>query len=261
MIKGIGGRNFISLDEYLDIKAWQDLHPEISRGLVLSKNKKEGNLYSCAGAEISPHYGFRKYIYQAIEEYNRLPADHPIKVNGEALGGLNNRDQFIQYLKLTLGAYDSYQFVFLKTEEGGWETRFEEKTWTPDSEYFPGLVAWLENLVSNNVMKHLGRIIFFKQEHDTVPAVHRDLYQGTADDYPPHRHEFIHITPDKNKGMFLWNPSTKENVMMESRANFWNDLDWHSASPSTVNTYSLRIDGPFTDDFRKKIGIDHLDEY
>lgn len=262
MIKGINGKPYYNLDNLIDIAGWQALHPEICKGLVLSKNKKEGNLYVCAGAETSPHYGFRKFIYYAIQEYNALPVDHPIKIQGESLGGLDgNRDQFIQYLKLTMGAYDSYQFIFLKTEQGGWESRFDEKAWTPDIEYFPNLKLWLEQLVDQNVFKHLGRIIFFKQEHDTVPGIHRDLYQGTADDYPAHRNEFIHLTPDANKGMLLWDPETKKNLYLESRASWWNDQDWHGASPSPVQTYSLRVDGQFTDEFRKKLGIDHLESY
>lgn len=260
MIKGINNKSHFSLDDFLDIEGWKKLHPEICRGLVLSQNKKEGNLYSCAGAEISPHYGFRKYIYQALEEYNSLPNDHPIKIQGRLIGELNNRDQFIQYIKLALGAYDSYQFVFLKTEEGGWDSRFEEKSWTPDAEHFPGLKLWLEGLVGD-VFEHLGRIIFFKQEHDTIPAIHRDLYQGKSDDYPPHRHEFIHLTPDENKGMFLWDSTNDQKIYMSSRANFWNDLDWHSASPSPVQTYSLRIDGVFTESFRKRLEISHLQTY
>lgn len=261
MIKGINGQQFFDLDNHLDIDGWQDLHPEICKGLVLSQHKKEGNLYVCAGAETSPHYGFRKFIYYAIQEYNALPDDHPIKITGESLGGLENRDQFVQYLKLAMGAYDAYQFVFLKTEAGGWESRFEEKSWTPDIQYFPNLKIWLEGLVEKEIFKHLGRIIFFKQEHDTVPGIHRDLYQGNADDYPPHRNEFIHLTPDKNKGMFLWDPDNDQKIYINARAAWWNDSDWHSASPSTVQTYSLRIDGVFTDKFRKSLGIDHLENY
>lgn len=261
MIKGINGKPWIDLDHLLDIEGWKRLHPEICKGLVLSKHKKEGNLYVCAGAEKSPHYGFRKFIHYAIEEYNSLPNDHPIKITGESLGGINNRDQFIQYLKLVLGAYDSYQFVFLKTESGGWETRFEEKDWTPDIEYFPNLKRWLENLVTDEIFTHLGRIIFFKQEHDSVPGIHRDLYEGNAQDYPPHRHEFIHLTPDQNKGLLLWDPETNHREIITSRACWFNDSDWHGASVSPVQTYGLRIDGVFTDKFRKTLGIDHLEHY
>lgn len=262
MIKGINGTPWFNLDHLIDVEGWKKLHPEICKGLVLSKHKKEGNLYVCAGAETSPHYGFRKFIHYAIEEYNALPIDHPIKVTGESLGGLNgNRDQFIQYLKLSLGAYDPYQFIFLKTEAGGWETRFEEKAWTPDVEYFPNLKLWLENLVTEGVFTHLGRIIFFKQEHDGVPGIHRDIYEGDAKSYPPHRNEFIHLTPDHNKGLLLWNSTTGEKNYITSRASWFNDSDWHSASPSPVQTYSLRVDGVFTEQFRKKLGVDHLEHY
>lgn len=258
MIKGINNQQYFDLDKYLDIKGWIDLHPEICVGLVNAEHKKEGNLYTCADAELSPHYGYRKFIYKAIEEYNDLADTHPIKIHGEKLGGLENRDKFIQYLKLALGAYDSYQFIFLKTEEGGWESRFEEKQWTSDIKYFPNLKTWLEKL-KGNIFEHLGRIIFFKQEHDTMPAIHRDLYQGTG--YPPHRHEFIHMTPDDNKGLFLFDPETGNKTLIKSRSSFFNDLDFHSASPSPVQTYSLRIDGVFTDSFRKQLGINHLEHY
>jgi hypothetical protein len=261
MIKGINGKPWYDLDHLIDIEGWKKLHPEICKGLVLAKHKKEGNLYVCAGAEKSPHYGFRKFIHYAIEEYNSLPDDHPIKITGQSLGGLENRDQFIQYLKLVLGAYDSYQFIFLKTESGGWETRFEEKDWTPDIEYFPNLKIWLNNLVNQEIFQHLGRIIFFKQEHDSVPGIHRDLYTGDADNYPPHRNEFIHLTPDQNKGLLLWDPETNHREYITSRAAWFNDSDWHGASISPVQTYGLRIDGVFTEKFRKALGIDHLESY
>jgi len=262
MIKGINGKPYYDLDNLIDIEGFLKLHPEICAGLVLSKHKKEGNLYVCAGAETSPDYGYRKWTYYAIEEYNKLPNNDPIKIQGEKLGGLHkNRDQFILYLKLVLGAYDAYQFVFLKTESGGWDSRFEEKDYTPDIVYFPNLKIWLENLVKDNIFKHLGRIIFFKQEHDTRPGIHRDLYQGDAFSYTPHRHEFIHITPDNNKGLFLWDPDTNERLKINSRACWFNDLDWHSGSSSPVQTYGIRIDGVFTEEFRQKLGIDHLENY
>ena len=92
------------------------------------------------------------------------------------------------FLKLALGAYDPYQFIFLKTEDGGWETRFSEKQWTPDAQLFPELVSWLESLVTNCVFAHLGRIIFFKAEHDCWMPLHRDLVYPDENDYFNHRH-------------------------------------------------------------------------
>lgn len=264
MIKGINGRPYFDLDQYLDIEGFVGLHAEMSKGIVLSKYKKEGNIIKPSGAlETGSWIPNFKPSCVALEEYYQLEKDDPIRICGRELGEMNNRDQFIQYLKLTMGAYDAYQFVFLKTEDGGWETRFDEKDWTPDSEYFPNLKTWLENLVTSKIFTHLGRILFFKQEHDCVPVCHRDLYGNDmgVHGYGTHRNEFIHISPNSQKQMYLWDPETKEKVYIPSRACWFNDSDWHGSEKSRTQSYGLRIDGRFTDKFRKQLGIDHLDSY
>jgi len=260
MIKGINSQPYINLDPFIDIEGFSKLHYQICKGLVLAKYKKEGNMVKPGGCEGAYDLTF-KPIYQALEEYHNLPDDHEIKKIGKEIGEYKNRDQFILFLKLALGAYDPYQFVFLKTEAGGWESRFEEKSWTPDIEYFPELKTWLENLVSSNVLKHLGRIIFFKAEHDCLMPLHRDLILPSETDYFPHRHEFIHIRPNLDKPFYIWDSETDTKILTKHRAIFFNDQDWHAGGRVNKQSYSLRIDGPFTDEFRKKLGINNLDHY
>lgn len=264
MIKGINGQPYYDLDKYLDIEGFVNLHAEMSKGIVLSKHKKEGNIVKPSGAmEPGSWEAHFKPSCVALEEYYNLEEDDLIRVAGRELGEMDNRDQFIQYLKLTMGAYDAYQFVFLKTEEGGWDSRFDEKDWTPDAQYFPNLKLWLEKLIIDGIFTHLGRIIFFKQEHDCLPVCHRDLY-GTnlgIHGYESHRNEFIHITPNDQKRLFLWNPETKEKIHVKSRSCWFNDSDWHGSEKGITQSYGLRIDGRFTDEFRKNLGIDHLESY
>lgn len=258
MIRGIGNKPYINLDQHIDLEGFKSLNYKICKGLVLSRYKKEGNIVKPGGCEGGYELTF-KPIYQALEEYNTLPEDHEIKILGKEIGEFKNRDQFILFLKLTLGAYDPYQFIFLKTEEGGWESRFEEKSWTPDIEFFPELKIWLESL-KGTVFKHLGRIIFFKAEHDCIAPLHRDLILPDETDYFDHRHEFIHIRPNLDKPFYIWDGNSQM-ILVESHAAFFNDQDWHSGGKVNKQTYSLRIDGPFTDEFRKQIGLDHLDFY
>lgn len=264
MIKGINGSPYFNLDKFLDINTFVNLHGEISKGIVLSKYKKEGNIVKPAGGlEPGGWIPPFKPSCVALQEYYMLPDNDPIKIAGKELGEMNNRDQFIQYLKLTLGGYDAYQFVFLKTEEGGWDSRFDEKEWTEDSKYFPNFKIWLENLVHSNIFKHLGRILIFKQEHDCLPVCHRDSYGSDigVHGYENHRSEFIHLTINNQKKLFLWDPETDKKIYVESRACWFNDLDWHGSDRNVTQTYSIRIDGQFTEDFRRKLGIDHLDHY
>jgi len=260
MIRGINNQPYINLEPFIDIEGFKQLHYKICKGLVLAEYKKEGNIVKPGGIDGVIEYPF-KPLYKAIEEYEALPENHEIRVIGKEIGEWNNRDKFVLFLKLTLGAYDPYQFIFLKTEDGGWETRFKEKAWTNDIQYFPELKQWLENLVSSGVFKHLGRIIFFKAEHDCILPLHRDLILPAETDYSNHRHEFIHLRPNLDKPFYIWDPDINQTIPVTSLASFFNDQDWHSGGKAEKQTYSLRIDGIFTDEFREKLGIDHLEYY
>lgn len=259
MIRGINSQTYINLDPFIDIDGFASLHYKICKGIVQAEYKKEGNMVEPGGFDAHPPLPFKPF-WMAIKEYDDLPYDHEIKINGREIGEWQNRDKFMQYLKLSLGAYDPYQFVFLKSEAGGWDTRFEEKEWTEDSKYFPELKQWLQSLVGP-VFKYLGRIIIFKAEHDCQMIMHRDLILPEENDYFDHRHEFIHIRPNLDKPFYFWDPETDSKTLMTSRASFFNDQDWHSGGKSNKQTYSIRIDGPFTDEFREKLGINHLAFY
>lgn len=258
MFRGINSKPFIDLEPFLDMESFCNLHYKICSGLVKSQ-KKEGNIVRPGGFNNAYTYDF-KPTFEAVDEYFSLPEDHEIRQVGKQLGEWKNRDQFVLYLKLALGAYDPYQFVFLKTEAGGWDTRFEEKDWTPDAEHFPELVTWIENL-RGDVFKHLGRIIFFKAEHDVKTSLHRDLIYPKETDFFNHRHEFIHLRTRLDRDFYIWDQENDIKYTADSKAIFFNDQDWHNGGIANVQTYSLRIDGEFTDEFRKKIGIDHLDHY
>lgn len=261
MIRGINSQPYLDLEPHIDIEGFTKLHYEICRGLVQSEYKKEGNMVKPGGCEGTYELTF-KPLYQALEEYHQLPYEHEIRVQGRLIGEYQNRDQFMLFLKLAMGAYDPYQFIFLKTEDGGWQSRFEEKSWTPDAvKHFANLKLWLEKLVTDGVFEHLGRIIFFKAEHDCIMPLHRDLILPDEHDYFDHRHEFIHVRPNLDKPFYIWDPEIDHKVLAESRAIFFNDQDWHAGGRTTKQTYSLRIDGIFTKEFRNKIGIGHLDHY
>lgn len=259
MIRGINSQPFINLEPYIDIEGFTNLHYKICKGIVQSEYKKEGNIVMMGGWNNQYDLTWKPICF-ALDEYYALPEDHEIRKIGREIGELDNRDEFVLFLKLALGAYDPYQFIFLKTEEGGWESRFEEKQWTPDIKHFPELREWLEQLVGT-VFTHLGRIIIFKAEHDCQMPMHRDLIYPNETDYFDHRHEFIHLRPNLDKPFYIWDYETDQKILTDKRAIFFNDQDWHAGGKTNKQSYSIRIDGPFTGEFRKKLGIDHLANY
>ena len=269
MIRGIGGQPYINLDPYLDVEGFRNLHPEICKGFALARE------YAKEGTWMSPGFKFDdmsyilnwKPIYKAFAEYQALPDDDPIKVQGSEIfptdfKDYKQRNLFTRYLKSVLGANDPYNYYFL-WEEGSWEERNAERKPTEEQQHFPGVVRWVEKLVEDNIIDRIGRVIFFHCDHNGHAFEHRDLDGKHGDDqgYSNHNNEFIHIRYRTKRGFYIWDPESQNKVYINSNAAFWNDEDWHGGEGSNEVEYGLRVDCTFTHEFRKKIGLDHLSHY
>jgi len=254
------------MEPYLDMDTFKKLQPEIIRGFA------EAREFAKEGTWMKPGFTFNdmsyllswKPIYQAMEEFMSLPKDDPIYLGGiDMYKDFNNykqRNKFTRYLKMAMGAYDPYIYYFL-WEEGSWDDRTAPRKLTEEASYFPNVVKWVEQL-QGTIYEHIGRVIFFHCEADGIPFEHRDLDAKNGIDIAmPHRNEFIHVRPNTKKAFYLWDPESRNKTYLNTRAAWWNDLDWHGGERIKEQSYSLRIDGKFTNDFRKRLGIDHLDHY
>ena len=267
MIKGINGQPYVDMSNYINMDRFMELQPEIFRGF------SEAREYAKEGTWMTPAFRIEdmsyipnwKPIYKAIEEFKALPDDDPIKLGGIDLyrdfHDFRVRNRFTRYIKMAMGAYDPYIYYFL-WEQGSWDDRTAPRKLTEEASHFPNVVKWVENLVGP-IFKDIGRVIFFHCEADGVPFEHRDLdgTKGIQQGYTPHRNEFIHIRPNLKKPFYLWDPEKQNRIYINSRAAWWNDQDWHGGDSLMQQSYGLRIDGSFTEDFRKRLGIDHLDSY
>lgn len=256
------------MEPYLDMDSFETLQPEIYTGFSLARE------YAKEGTWMAPGFSMKdmsytinwKPIYKAMEEFQLLSDDNPIKKAGIKLmpsdfKDFQQRNIFTRYLKMAMGAYDPYIYYFL-WEEGDWNHRPAERKMTQESKYFPSVVEWVINLQTTQIFEHIGRVIFFHCEADGVPFEHRDLdARNGIDVIKPHRNEFIHIRPNTKKSFYIWDPEKKNKIYLNTRAAWWNDVDWHGGERIMEQSYSLRIDGKFTDQFRRKLGIDHLESY
>ena len=268
MIKGINDKKYFDMEQYLDMDTFDQLQPEIYSGFALARE------YAKEGTWMEPGFTPENMsyivdwlpIYQALRNFTDLPDDDPIKVEGMKLWPTDFKDYkqrnlFTRYLKGAMGAYDPYIYYFL-WEEGDWDDRPGERQITEEAKYFPGVVNWILKMKDNKIFKSIGRVIFFHCEHDGIPFEHRDLDAKNGMNVAmPHRNEFIHIRPDTRNQFYLWDPEKKIKYGLNTRAAWWNDQDWHGGNRVMAQTYGLRIDGKFTEEFRKKLGIDHLDSY
>jgi hypothetical protein len=270
MIKGIGGTTYFNLEEHIDMNVFDKLQPEILAGFSLARE------YAKEGTWMKPGFSYDKMsyqvnwkpIYKAMEEFQQLPDTDPIKIQGLKLMPSNfkdfkQRNIFTRYLKMAMGAYDPYIYYYL-WEEGSWDDRTAPRKLTEEAHFFPETVKWIESMVGP-IFKDIGRVIFFHLEHDGLAFEHRDLgaHNGVWDSntYTEHRNEFIHIRPNTKKPFYIWDPDTQNKYFINCRAAWWNDQDWHGGTSIKEQSYSLRIDGKFSDEFREKLKISHLDSY
>ena len=266
-IHGINNHPYLNMEPYLDMDKFEKLQPEIMSGFALARDcAKEGTWMTPGFTFDNMSYIVNwKPIYKAMEEFMSLPDDDPIKQHGMKLmpsdfKNFHQRNKFTRYLKMAMGAYDPYIYYYL-WEEGSWDDRTAPRKLTPEAEHFPNVVKWVESLVGN-VFEDIGRVIFFHCEADGIPFEHRDLdAKNGMDQTFPHRNEFIHIRPNTKKAFYLWDPETKNKTYLNTRAAWWNDQDWHGGERIMEQSYSLRIDGKFTEEFRKTLGIAHLESY
>jgi len=267
-IKGINSVPYFNMDQYLDMDTFDSLQPEIVRGFAEAREfAKEGTWmspgFTWEQASYTPHW---KAIYKAMEEFMGLSDNDPIKIEGMKIypndfKNFKQRNLFTRYLKMAMGAYDPYIYYFL-WEEGSWDDRTAPRKLTEEAAYFPNVVNWVEKTIQDNIFEHIGRVIFFHCEADGIPFEHRDLdAKNGINVAKPHRNEFIHIRPNTKKAFYIWDPEKKNKIYINSRAAWWNDQDWHGGERIMEQSYSLRIDGKFTEDFRKRLGIDHLKDY
>jgi hypothetical protein len=268
MIKGIDGTPYFDMEPFLDMSKFDKLQPEIYRGF------SEAREFAKEGTWMRPAFQFKdlsspvywKPIYQAIDEFLALPDDDPIKQGGIDLyrdfHDFRVRNKFTRYVKMAMGAYDPYIYYFL-WDQGDWSDRTAPRNKTEEAKFFPNTTKWVESLVDSNVFEYIGRVIFFHREADGIIFEHRDLdgEKGMQEGYTEHRNEFIHIRPNLKSPFYIWDPEKQNKIYINARAAWWNDQDWHGGDKTMQQTYSLRIDGKFSEEFRKKLGIDHLATY
>lgn len=267
MIKGINGQPYINMESYLDMNMFDDLQPEIIKGFAIARE------YAKEGTWMTPGFTFEdmsyrhnwKPVYEAMTEFLNLPDNSPIKQAGLELmpkdfKNFQERNKFTRYIKMAMGAYDPYIYYYL-WEEGSWDDRTKPRKLTEEAIYFPNVVNWVESMVGS-IFQDIGRVIFFHCEADGIPFEHRDLdAKNGVNVVKPHRNEFIHIRPNTKKAFYIWDPEKKNKIYLNTRAAWWNDVDWHGGEKIMEQSYSLRIDGKFTEEFRKTLGIDHIEYY
>lgn len=249
-MKGIEGKPYIDCQQFIDMQILQDLELEICSGIALSSPK--AGVY---GPGIKDSHKFNNFL----QLKNKMSRD----LKEEYRWNMMTHDQQNVFAKLYLGLYNPSTVVYLKEPTAGCDpiAAYLKKgnadyfDWTPNSQHFPNLVNWLKSLIGP-IFESYGRVLFFIHEHDCKLLIHRD---GLS--YAPHNTEFLWLNPGSTKKFFIYDENGDNKHYVDTSAAFFNDLDMHGGDPTEYASWSLRIDGRFSADFKKNLGINHLSYY
>jgi hypothetical protein len=250
-MNGIDSKPFIDCAPHIDLDVLTQLELEICTGIALSDVK--AGVYG-PGVANAERYG------------NFLKMKSEMSVDTSELGVRWRRmthNQQNLFAKLHFHLYNPSTVVYLREPKKGTDTKIAylrkgqevAYDWTTNIAHFPGLRAWLDDQVGT-VFEQIGRVLFFIHDHDSTLLLHRDGVKSMS-----HRSEFLWLNPTGLKQFYIYDEDTTVKHTVDTRAAFFNDLDMHGGESNPQMTWSLRIDGVFTQEFRSKLGISHLPHY
>jgi hypothetical protein len=257
---GIFGRPFLDLGGVLDLSALGSLDAEISRGLSHVETTYTGGTLKWMGV-VAP-WAMDDAYRDAMAVIEGLPdpelevffslADDPSVLRVAERAGYRfgdetdhpfNRAQE-RWLTYRHGVYFPWKVCYHLLENDRWEDKHSGagKGFGDEArEVFPETVRFLQALPFSEI----GRaVIFGLQPNDHAP-LHRDTEPGRALTIA----QSISLCPRGDKRFFLQNGERDAPVVVDARAYWFNDMDYHGVLADTFFRYSVRVDGVFVPGF------------
>jgi hypothetical protein len=115
---------------------------------------------------------------------------------------------------------------------------------TPEAEEFSELMDFIATLP----FEAMGRILVIYDDAGTEVPAHRDHLDADI------CHEFVWFRTNLRKPFYVLNHVTGEKLYVQSYSAWFDTVNqFHGADAGEGLTFSIRVDGRFTDEFRKQI--------
>lgn len=114
---------------------------------------------------------------------------------------------------------------------------------TANKQYWGKFVDWLD---AQHIFSEYGRIVVFLNEPNVYTPIHYDSLNRERPD------EFIWISLDNRKKMFVFDAETEEKHYLNTHIGMFDTSNYHGADVSNLASWSMRVDGVFSDQFLAK---------
>lgn len=266
-LRGIFGRPSLALDAYLDLSDLGAIHDEICLALSQVPVGYTGGSHRSMGimppgreVEAIVDYveviralddaAYATFAGLADDPAPFLRADRTKDGFGEERELPLSRRQML-WLKLRHRVYFPWK-VYVELIPNTW---WSEKASSAGKEYtrwakalLPRTLAFVEKLP----FERIGRCNIMGLEANDHGTLHRDG-DPREQSSPDH---FITFVPEPGKRVYLWDAERSEPTLVEGRAYWFNDHDYHGVLADPWFRYSVRVDGVFEQAFMERLQRD-----
>jgi len=265
---GIWGQPYIDLEPFVDVSGLDEIDEEILEGLTLVEPGYTGGSLKWLGVAapwvVEDEYADLGFVIEGMSRQELIKfvsmgetpdGFDPEQRENLAFGDETDNplsDRQILYLKYKYGVYFPWKVVYHLLENFRWEDNHSGKGKHWDEEalrVFPKTIELIRSLPFTEI----GRCLIFGMEANDHATIHRDSEPGKQLEIA----HCVSICPRKDKRFFLLDPEGREQTFVESRAYWFNDMDYHGVEPDPFFRYSIRIDGRFDPAFLRELEAAH----
>ena len=272
----INGKSFIILDSYIDITKVISLKDDFHFLYSSQLNKARTGTFHTGGINtdnIPSIFREKDSLFVALRKANqeRLQDED---LDKKLKHFENNQDNsgMVRYLKLRYRAYDPYNIMQIRSTNLNLSSSdaltLTDREWDSFN-WMEGTDHKIVEVLESLPFEKLGTITLFMNEHDIPLGYHRDFnflpgnVENTSETFP-HRQETIWIRFDLDRPFYLMDITGNkvEQTEVQGYAAFYNHHNWHgNFTGIPFSSLTMKIEGAFTEKFRKTIGVDNLEYY
>lgn len=221
------GKWVINLDNVLDVEQLKSLDYEICMGIALSEHHLPTPGVAPIGLEYPPGKLEKKYkdteVWDVLSDYQRR-----------------------MFIRVYERACLPVRAVYVK-KQNDYSTKHlsNECEWHENAKFFPGLIKFIQQLP----FKEFGRIEILVSDANNEVPTHRDVMN--LEDFDKSTTDFLWLSPRGNDKKFYVSDDNN-NKHYTSHISWFNETDKHGSDSVPYSTYSIRVDGIFTDEFKEK---------
>jgi hypothetical protein len=224
----------VDFSQYVDLPSLMALKPYLDYAVVKSSISATPSRYFKSQFLHPTHTGISDAITHDTYQYDFIK-------------DLKDHDQYALWLSYTEDVIYGQRSVQI-AYANDWDKKHlkDHVTETANMQYWTAFTDWLN---AQNIFAEYGRIVVFLNEPNGYTPIHYDSLDRTRPD------EFVWISLDNRKKMFVFDNKTNRKYYLDTNIGMFDTANYHGADVSNLASWSVRVDGVFSDQFLVKSAL------